>query len=99
MAYRLTEKGREYVKTWIAGLEEKRKEILDAGLDTCEETILPDIDVIEDDIALFADKKEGEYLNGWGVTDNINYDEPLQLNEGINYEEYNEDYIDEEQER
>lgn len=85
MAYRLTEKGREYVKTWIAGLEEKRKEILDAGLDTCEETTLPDVDGIEDDINLFADKEEGYYINGWGVTDSTDYDEPIKLDEGVDY--------------
>ncbi|MFN2926486.1 hypothetical protein ACKX2L_06125 [Lachnospiraceae bacterium YH-ros2228] len=90
MAYRLTEKGKEYVKTWIAGLEEKRKEILDAGLDTCEETALPDVEAIEDDVNLFADK-DG-YLNGWGVTDSTDYDEPIQLEEGV-------DYIDEDYER
>lgn len=85
MAYRLTEKGREYVKTWIAGLEEKRKEILDAGLDTCEETTLPDVGDIEDDINEFADKEERCYINCWGVTDSTDYDEPIQLDESIDY--------------
>ena len=85
MAYRLTEKGRKYVKTWIAGLEEKRKEILDAGLDTCEETTLPDVDDIEDDINEFADKEERYYINGWGVTDSADYDELIQLDEGTDY--------------
>jgi hypothetical protein len=92
MAYRLTEEGREYVKTWLAGLEEKRKEILDAGLDTCEETTLPDVEDIEDDINEFAEKEEGGYINGWGVTDSTDYDEPIQLDEGVDYEEYNEEY-------
>jgi hypothetical protein len=92
MAYRLTEEGREYVKTWLAGLEEKRKEILDAGLDTCEETTLPDVEDIEDDINEFAEKEEGCYINGWGVTDSTDYDEPIQLDEGVDYEEYNEEY-------
>lgn len=83
MAYVLTKTGIRIAKEYIKELQEKRKEILDGCKDTCEETKLPDVEAIESDVNLFAE--DGEYLNGWSVTDNYNSDYPLCLQEGIDY--------------
>lgn len=83
MAYVLTKTGIRKAKAYITELEAKRKEILDASKDTCEETELPDIETIELDVNSFAEN--GEYFNCWGVTDNYNSDYPLCLQEGIDY--------------
>lgn len=85
--YRLTDIGIEKVKAYIKELEAKRKEILDAGKDTAEDTNLPTIADIESDIFQFIgmDGIEGEYCNGWGVTDNYNCDYPLCLHIGEDF--------------
>lgn len=85
MAYILTKTGIRAAKEFIAELQAKRKEILDAGKDTCEDTELPDIEAIESDVNAFAE--DGEYLNCWGCTDNYNSDYPLCLREGVDYVE------------
>ena len=82
--YRLTIKGKEIAEHYIKELEAKRKEILDAGKDTCDETQLPTLYDIEDDIAYMIDK-DGEYYNSWGVTDNYNADCPLYLSLGTDF--------------
>lgn len=85
MTYVLTDIGVKKAKAYIKELEDKRKEILDASKDTCEETELPDVEAIESDVNAFAEG--GEYLNNWGVTDNYNSDYPLCLREGMDYAE------------
>jgi len=80
---RFTEIGKTKVKTYITELEAKRKEILDAGLDTADETTLPDEKDILDDIEFF--EEENEYYNSWGVTDNYNGDNALYLKRGEDY--------------
>lgn len=85
MAYVLMKTGIQKAKAYIAELKAKRKEILDASKDTCEETELPDVEAIESDVNAFAEG--GEYLNNWGVTDNYNSDYPLCLREGLDYVE------------
>ena len=85
MAYVLTKTGIRKAKAYIAELKTKRKEILDASKDTCEETELPDVEAIESDLNFFAEN--GEYLNGWGVTDHYESDYPLCLQEGDDYVE------------
>ena len=85
MAFVLTNKGIKTSQLYIKELKAKRKEILDAGRDTCEETELPDVEAIESDLNFFAEN--GEYLNGWGVTDHYESDYPLCLQEGDDYVE------------
>ncbi len=82
----LTELGKQEVDTYIREAKAKRKEILDAGIDTAEETQLPDEDDILMDIAHF--EEDGEYCNGWGVTDNYDADYPLYLKRGVHYVTY-----------
>ena len=80
---KLTANGEKKVTAYIAELTAKRKEIMDAGLDTADETALPDADAILDDIEAF--EENGEYLNGWAVTDNYDSDCPLNLVRGDDY--------------
>lgn len=84
----LTELGKKEVDTYIREAKAKRKEILDARIDTADETELPNEDVILMDIEYF--EENGEYCNGWGVTDNYNADYPLYLKRGVHYMEGNE---------
>ena len=76
----LTKIGERKVKEYIEELKAKRKEILDARLDTANETELPTIEDILSDIYNF--KKDNEYYNNWGVTDNYDGDLPIYLKRG-----------------
>lgn len=80
---KLTQTGERKVKFYIKTLELKRKEILDAGKDTANETKLPTIEDIIADIETF--EENGEYLNNWGVTDNYDNDFSLWLERGEDY--------------
>ena len=80
---RFTESGKRKVNTYITELKAKRKEILDAGLDTADETNLPDEEDILNDIEFF--EEENEYYNNWGVTDNYNGDDALYMKRGEDY--------------
>ena len=79
----LTELGKQEVNIYIREAEAKRKEILDAKLDTTDDTLLPEEEDILMDIEHF--ETEGEYCNGWSVTDHFNTDYPLYLKRGIHY--------------
>lgn len=74
---KLTEKGLNTINSFIKKIETKRKEILDAGLDTADLTPIPTIEDIVCDIECFVDE-EGDYYNGWCVTDDTKYD--IQIN-------------------
>ena len=74
-----TEKGKEKVKTYIKELEAKRKEILDAGKDTADDTYIPTLEDILDDASYWFDEEGREYYNSWGVTDNYNADDAICL--------------------
>ena len=74
-----TEKGREKVKAYIKELEAKRKEILDAGKDTADDTDIPTLEDILNDASCFIGVENGEYFNSWGVTDNYDADDVICL--------------------
>lgn len=80
---KFTKVGKAKVRAYITELEAKRKEILDANLDSADETTLPDEKDILDDIEFF--EEENEYCNSWGVTDNYNGDSALYLKRGEDY--------------
>lgn len=79
----LTEKGKELIEKFIQECEAKRKEILDAGLDTATNTKLPTIEDIQSDI-LLAPIEDGCYYGCWGVTDHYESD-VLNLEWGLNF--------------
>lgn len=81
----LTNHGKEVVRNYILELEAKRKEILDAGKDTADDTDIPDYENIIVDIEFFGVDDDGEYWNGWNVTDNYQYDFPLSLQYGDDF--------------
>ncbi len=85
MSYVLTESGEKKVKWFITECAEKRKEILDAKLDTADETTLPTKETILADLEFTGVDSDGEYYNGWGVTDNYDSDEPLSLTLGTDF--------------
>lgn len=90
MEYVLTEPGRQKIADYILQCAAKRKEILDAGIDTADATKLPTEKDILSDLNYGAGVDEdGDYYNCWGVTDNCNSDYPLGLKAG-------EDFVEEE---
>ena len=82
-----TKEGLEKISSYISELEAKRKEILDAGLDTVEaDDLLPTVGDIVNDIQFAYDAELKEYLQGWGVTPDYDADYPLHL-------ELNKDFV------
>lgn len=70
MKYTYTPKGRLRVYHFIRECEVKRKEILDAGIDTADETDLPTAQDILDDVNTGVGlDEENEYFDSWGITD------------------------------
>ena len=84
--YRLTDKGIQNIETYIAELQAKRKEILEAGLDTTDETNIPTVSDIFIDAMDLGFDEDGETYNGWGVTDNYDADRPVLLKLGRDVE-------------
>lgn len=82
--YRLTEKGIKECERYISECKAKRKEILDARLDSADDTILPTVKDIENEIGDYIDE-DGEYYNSWGVTNNYSADEPIHLTIGEDF--------------
>lgn len=87
--YRLTAEGKTKAQRYIDELLAYRKEILDAGLDTADNTPVPTFEAIECDIDEFEDEEEDEYYNCWGATDEYTLNEALCL-------KYGEDYLESE---
>lgn len=83
--YTLTDKGEKKVALYIQNLVAKRKEILDAGKDTADETSIPTVDDIVSDVNAFGVDEDGDYYNSFGCTDHYDSDAPLglTLNEDI----------------
>lgn len=79
----LTARGKRKIEDYIRELQAKRKEILDAGKDTADETPIPTIEDIMSEIPVF--EENGQYLNAWGATDNYNADYELSLVRGLDY--------------
>lgn len=83
--YRLTVEGKTKAQRYINELIAYRKEILDAGLDTADDTPIPTLEDIECDINTFEDEEENEYCNCWGATDEYSLNKPLWLKYGEDY--------------
>ena len=82
---KLTDVGKKKVDLYIRNLTAKRKEILDAGKDTADETQIPTVDDVLADIEFVGVDDDGEYYNSWGVTDNYDADEMLVLINGQDF--------------
>lgn len=79
MRYVFTVNGYRTAKRFIAECEAKRKEILDAGIDTADKTDLPTAQDILDDVNVGVGLyDENEYINSWGITDHFG-SRPLSL--------------------
>lgn len=79
MKYTYTPKGRWKACHFIRVCEVKRKEILEAGIDTADETELPTAQDILDDVNTSVGlDEENEYFDSWGITDHYN-SHPLSL--------------------
>lgn len=79
MKYTYTPIGRLKACHFIRVCEVKRKEILDAGIDTADETELPTSQDILDDVNTSVGlDEENEYFDSWGITDHYN-SHPLSL--------------------
>lgn len=79
MRYVFTVNGYRTAKRFIAECAAKRKEILDAGIDTANETDIPTAQDILDDINVGVGlDEENEYFDSWGITDHYN-SHPLSL--------------------
>jgi hypothetical protein len=84
--YVLTAEGRRKVEQYVRELDAKRKEILDAGKDTIDETPDPvTVDDIVADLNWEGPDADGEYCNGWYVTDNYDSDYPICLQLGVDF--------------
>ena len=68
--WKLIKAGEEQVKYFIKECEAKRKEILDAKIDTACHTHIPTKALILADINCGEDLAEDGYRSVWGVTDN-----------------------------
>ena len=69
--FKLTQEGIKKCEQFIAECEAKRKEILDAGIDTAYDTEIPTATDIELDINFEGLDEEGEYYTSWCVTDHF----------------------------
>lgn len=81
--YRLTVKGLEKAEQYLRELIAYRKEILDAKLDTADDTPIPIIQDIESDIKSF--EENDEYYNSWSIADDTTMNMPLCLKYGEDY--------------
>lgn len=80
MHYILTKTGKEKVNRFIKECAAKRKEILDAGIDTAYDIELPtEKDIVSDLNCGVGVDEDGDYYNGWGITDHYDSDAPLGL--------------------
>lgn len=79
MKYTYTPIGRLKACHFVRECEVERKEILDAGIDTADETELPTSQDILDDVNTGVGlDEENEYFDSWGITDHYN-SHPLSL--------------------
>ena len=78
MEYKFTEEGKKNAENYLANLMAKRKEILDAGLDTVEEADCAKltIDSLLEDAVDTGFDEDMQAINGYYVTDHYDSDNP-----------------------
>lgn len=88
MGYELTGNGRKKCESILPSLRQKRKEILDAKLDTSEYDYTDYTpEEIFSDLLSYGIDHAGDNFNAYGVTDNYNADYVLGLTMGIDFVE------------
>jgi len=88
LKYELTPQGRKKCERYLKELQAKRKEILDAGIDTVHETSIDYTpEELLEDVLLFGIDEYGDAWNSYGVTDHYTYEFPLNLRLGEDFEE------------
>lgn len=86
--YKLTDEGRKECEIFINELKAKRKEILDAGIDTADETFVDYTpEELFEDLLAFGIDEDGEIYNGYGVTDHYDADRTFGLKLGVDFVE------------
>lgn len=86
--YELTLQGRKKCERYLKELQAKRKEILDARIDTVHETSIDYTpEELLEDVLLFGIDEYGDAWNSYGVTDHYTYEFPLNLRLGEDFEE------------
>lgn len=79
MKYTYTPMGRWKACHFVRECEVERKKILDAGIDTADETeLLTAQDILDDVNTGVGLDEDNEYYNCWGITDHYN-SHPLSL--------------------
>lgn len=86
--YELTPQGRKECERYLKELQAKRKNILDAGIDTVHETSIDYTpEELLEDVLLFGIDEYGDAWNSYGVTDHYTYEFPLNLRLGEDFKE------------
>lgn len=84
--YELTDKGRKECEIFINELKAKRKEILDAEIDTADETFIDYTpEELFEDLLDFGIDEDGEIYNVYGVTDLYDADRAFGLKFGVDF--------------
>ena len=84
--YELTDKGRKECEIFINELKAKRKEILDAEIDTADETFIDYTpEELFEDLLDFGIDEDDEIYNGYGVTDHYDADRAFGLKLGEDF--------------
>ena len=89
--YKLTDEGKKYVEAYIYKLQLKRKEILDAGIDTVNKVGFPTVGNVVKDLNDIGIDENGEFHMTFYVTDTIPERHPLILKYGKDFKVYMEE--------
>lgn len=77
--YELTDSGKAKCELYLHEMKAKRKEILDAGLDTADDVTLPTVEEMFEDLIDNSIDEDGDIYDCFGVTDNYDADSMLIL--------------------
>ena len=81
----LTVVGVKHIDDYIKACEVKRAKVIEAGLDTADENPIPTIADVRADIEYIGVDEDGDYYNGWNVTESYSADNLLYLKQGVDF--------------